>query len=582
MKHYYSNEKTILILISLLKQHGIKKVIASPGTTNLTFVASIQQDPWFEIYSSADERSAAYIACGMAAESGEPVVLTCTGATASRNYMPGLTEAYYRKLPVLAVTSTQDETKIGHLHAQVIDRRSLPNDIVLLSEHISVTHNDIDRWSNTVKINRALLELKHRGGGPVHLNVTTTYSRDYSVEKLPKARMIRRICRDDHFPEIPKGRIAVYIGSHRPYTEAETMAIDNFCASHDAVVFCNHQSGYKGKYRVLFTLVTSQDKNVCDLTMIDLLIDIGEVSGGNIRLLPKTVWRVSEDGCVRDPFRRLRVVFEMSEQTFFSHYTAQSFEPKTTYLEACTNEMRQTVTKISDNLPFSNLWIAIRSINKLPAGCVLHLGILNSLRSWNMFDIPDTVYAYSNTGGFGIDGDVSSMIGASLVHKEKLYFCIVGDLAFFYDMNVLGNRHVGNNVRIMIINNGKGTEFRNYNHPGADFGEEADDYIAAAGHYGNKSGQLVKHYAQDLGYEYLCASTKEEFLSVYERFLTPGMTEKPMVFEVFTDSQEESEALKICRNTVVSAKGLLISAVAKTIGKGRMQILKQKILNAKG
>lgn len=238
--------------------------------------------------------------------------------------------------------------------------------------------------------------------------------------------------------------------------------------------------------------------------------------------------------------------------------------------------MRQTVTKISDNLPFSNLWIAIRSINKLPAGCVLHLGILNSLRSWNMFDIPDTVYAYSNTGGFGIDGDVSSMIGASLVHKEKLYFCIVGDLAFFYDMNVLGNRHVGNNVRIMIINNGKGTEFRNYNHPGADFGEEADDYIAAAGHYGNKSGQLVKHYAQDLGYEYLCASTKEEFLSVYERFLTPGMTEKPMVFEVFTDSQEESEALKICRNTVVSAKGLLISAVAKTIGKGRMQILKQK------
>lgn len=151
MKHYYSNEKSILILISLLKQHGIKKVIASPGTTNLTFVASIQQDPWFEIYSSADERSAAYIACGMAAESGEPVVLTCTGATASRNYMPGLTEAYYRKLPVLAVTSTQDETKIGHLHAQVIDRRSLPNDIVLLSEHISVTHNDIDRWSNTVK-----------------------------------------------------------------------------------------------------------------------------------------------------------------------------------------------------------------------------------------------------------------------------------------------------------------------------------------------------------------------------------------------------------------------------------------------
>ena len=50
------------------------------------------QDSWFEMYSSVDERSAAYMACGMAAESGEVVVLSCTGATASRNYVSGLTE----------------------------------------------------------------------------------------------------------------------------------------------------------------------------------------------------------------------------------------------------------------------------------------------------------------------------------------------------------------------------------------------------------------------------------------------------------------------------------------------------------
>lgn len=117
---YYSNERSIQILISLLKQHGIKKCVLSPGATNITFVASLQQDSYFELYSSVDERSAAYIACGLAAESGEPVVLSCTGATASRNYLPGLTEAYYRKLPVLAVTSTQDITRIGHHIAQVV------------------------------------------------------------------------------------------------------------------------------------------------------------------------------------------------------------------------------------------------------------------------------------------------------------------------------------------------------------------------------------------------------------------------------------------------------------------------------
>ena len=59
--HFYTSERSVQILISLLKQHGIKKVVASPGTTNITLVASLQQDDWFNMYSSVDERSAAYI-----------------------------------------------------------------------------------------------------------------------------------------------------------------------------------------------------------------------------------------------------------------------------------------------------------------------------------------------------------------------------------------------------------------------------------------------------------------------------------------------------------------------------------------
>ena len=101
MNSFYCDDKSIQILISLLKQNNIKKVIASPGTTNLGFVASIKRDSFFEIYSCVDERAACYMAGGLAVESGEPVVITCTGATASRNYYPGLTEAYYRKIPIL-------------------------------------------------------------------------------------------------------------------------------------------------------------------------------------------------------------------------------------------------------------------------------------------------------------------------------------------------------------------------------------------------------------------------------------------------------------------------------------------------
>ena len=56
-KKYYTDERNVQIVIALLKAHGIKRVIASPGTTNMTFIGSIQNDPWFEIYSSVKNKA---------------------------------------------------------------------------------------------------------------------------------------------------------------------------------------------------------------------------------------------------------------------------------------------------------------------------------------------------------------------------------------------------------------------------------------------------------------------------------------------------------------------------------------------
>lgn len=148
--------------MALLKAHGIKKVIASPGTTNIRLVASMQQDPFFEMYSAADERSAAYIACGLAYESGEPVVLTCTGATASRNYVPGLTEAFYRKLPVLAITSTQHLGRIGQNVAQVIDRSVQMNDTVRLSVQIPILLLQEEDADSAITLRKGVLRKAQR------------------------------------------------------------------------------------------------------------------------------------------------------------------------------------------------------------------------------------------------------------------------------------------------------------------------------------------------------------------------------------------------------------------------------------
>lgn len=551
---FYTVERGQQILVSLLKQHGIRKVIASPGTTNITFVASVMNDSFFEVYSSVDERSAAYMAVGMAEETGEAVVLSCTGATASRNYIPGLTEAYYRKLPILAVTATQNENQIGHLIPQVIDRSQQPKDTCVHSEHIAVPRDANDEWNATIRLNRAILALKHRGGGPVHINLATNYSRDFSVRKLPTARCIRRYMSDDELPKLPMGRVGILVGNHCLWSVSLIEAVNHFCETYGAVVFCEHASNYSGPYRVYNAIVNQQSLYKKDSFRTDLLIHIGEVSGyGNgAGGHAEEVWRVNEDGELRDPYHKLTKVFEMKEEIFFRRYVAMAgerFEQQKVgkaWLEQCHAEYQKLQAAIPE-LPFSNPWIAQQTAHRLPEGCIFHLGILNSLRAWEMFDVPLSVKGngFVNTGGFGIDGCMSSMIGGAIARPDQLHFLVIGDLAFFYDLNSLGNRHVGNNLRILLVNNGKGTEFRNYNHPAAQFGEDADKYMAAAGHYGNKSLQLVRHYAEDLGYEYLQASGKEDYMSHLERFLTPELTKKPILFEVFTNNEDESDALKL-------------------------------------
>lgn len=556
MQLYYTDEKNVLMLISLLKKNNIRKVIASPGTTNMSFVTSLQNDKFFQIYSCVDERSACYMACGLAAESGEPVVLTCTGATASRNYISGLTEAFYRKLPILAVTSALHQSKIGNNIPQVIDRRSPLNDIVKLSVQIPYINDVDDELGCNIAINKALLELKHNGGGPVHIDLVTRVSKVFNVKSLPDSRKIDRINYEDDLPILGNKKIAIFVGAHKKWNEELINLVDDFCYKYNAIVLCDRTSNYSGKYKIMPNIICDQEYYKSPLNDIDILLHIGDISGAYINLNVKEVWRINPDGEIRDTFKKLKYVFEMSEETFFKKYNdlSTSINSNNYYLE-WKSEFDLLEEKANNiNLPFSNLYVAQKTINYLPNNSILHLAILNSLRSWNYFDRDSMIYGYTNTGGFGIDGVMSTLIGASLNNKNSNYYGIIGDLAFFYDMNSLGNRNIGNNLRIILINNGCGTEFHNYSHPASSLGQVTNNFIAADGHFGNKSNELVKNYVENLGFEYISAKNKTEFLSNIEYFTSEKLYNKSIIFEIFTDANNESDALKSIRTLKSSFK----------------------------
>lgn len=578
--NHYTDDRGTLILLSLLKEYGIKKVVASPGTGNMALVVSMQHDPYFEMYSCVDERSAAYLACGIASESGEPVVITCTEATASRNYLPGLTEAYYRKLPILAIMTGRGEYRTGIYEPQTIDNGVLPKDVARYKVNISVCKTHADESRVTTRLNEAINNLFVGGGGPVCVVMESYAGFGYMVKDLPKVRVIKTYRKKDDLPLLPDGRIVILVGAHQRWDSRTVRAVDAFCEANNAAVLCDITSNYNGLYRLDYSIVAAQEGFAKLVPEIKLLIYIGTVCGdyytSEVMRSANEWWMVNEDGMYHDRFCKLTAVISMSEADFFESYTGGERKGTSVYDEM--KSQCDTMLASVPELPFSNLWIAETASKVIPDNCVVHVAINNSFRSWTFFPLPKSVTGSCNVGGFGIDGGLSTLIGASLVNPNRIYFGIIGDLAFFYDMNALGNRHVGRNLRLLIVNNGRGQEFRNYQHPASLLGDDADQYVAAGGHYGAQSSKLIKLYAESLGFKYMSASNKEEFLKDYKEFFNDEQSDMPIVFEVFTKTSDENDALYAIRHIVkpsISAKRMAKEIMAKgIIGEKGIKIIK--------
>lgn len=578
----YTKNLSVQILISLLRKHGIKKAILSPGTTNLEFMAGLQYAGDFELYSSIDERSAAYMACGIAEETGEPVVIACTEATASRNYFPGLTEAYYRKLPIIAVTGVHRYSQIGNLQPQVIDRSVSPKDLVVCKTQLPIIKDGEDIRNTELLVNKALLSVKGSNPGPVHIDLPCCNDDyDFSSTTLYDAKKIERYEFTDNLPNLPTGKVAVFMGSNRELTKKETELLDKFCECHDSVVFCDHTSGYYGKYAFNAGLLSSQSKKYEILNNIECVIHIGEPAADGLTMSKmkssKETWRISMDGELRDTFGNLTKVFQMPLVTFLSNYITDDIS-KDFYLKECLNVKEHLEIPIN-KMPLSNIYTAAKLSKVIPSDSIIHIGVSNSIRAWTLFDFSEGVKSYSNVGCRGIDGVISSAMGASLVDRSHIHFCVVGDLMFYYDMNALGNRDISGNLRILLINNNGGGIFKLGVAPGHNFfgDEDTNKYIAAAEHFKGGDKNVIKNYVESLGFTYMSACNKEEFDSNYLKFASKDDVQNPILFEVFTKDSDDREAFEIVTNIDIDSKDMVKKVVKQVLGDKGTQLVKQII-----
>lgn len=539
----YSVAKNVKIVIALLKAHNINQLVLSPGGTNAPFIRGVQDDSFFQCYSVVDERSALYFAIGIYLSTGKPVAVCCTSAQATRNYLPGLTEAFYKHVPILAITFSKHPQYTYQDYMQAPDQTSLPRDAVRATYALPYVSNEHDRMHCERLVNEAILELTHIIPAPIQINVPmldTELSKDDSLE-LPNVKVIRRYFRKD-IPQmnLSDKKILIVVGENRGIDDK---AIVNFASSTNTSIYVNHLSNMENDFTIhgnqLLTCVRQDEFDA--LLCPDILITIGgqtgdyplyhRLSGSNKKY---EHWRISEKGDVVDTYDHLTKIFECSYDDFFSSFHLSDVDNN--YFETWKEASLEYTTEI--DLPFSAAYVAQQMCGIIPEGSYVNFSILNSLRIWNLFTFKNKVKCFSNVGAFGIDGCMSTFIGQSVM-IDQLCFMFIGDLSFFYDMNSLGIRHIKNNVRIILINNNGGVEFKLYEKM-AEKREKIDQYIAASNHFKNAEGWAVSN-----GFDYYRISSKESFHKVLNKMI--GSSESPIIMEIMVTDGDEGTAFSRLR-----------------------------------
>lgn len=545
----YTDKKSILQLVALLKAHGIRKVVLCPGSRNIPIVQTLANIPDFTCYPMTDERSAGFFALGLALHGGTPAAVCCTSGTALLNLHPAVAEAFYQQVPLVVISADRPAAWIGQMDGQTLPQPGVFGSLVKKSVDLPEVDSEESEWYCNRLINEALLELNHHGKGPVHINVPISEPFfKLPVTELPEVRVITRyqglsVYDKDYQPLIDRlnryqRRMAVvgqmnliYLFDKR-YTK---MLYKHFAWFTENI---SNQTVPGVPIRNIEPLLCSMNFETQQKMRPELLITYGgHVISKRLKKFlrrhpPVEHWHIAPDGEVVDLYGSLTTVIEMDPFEFLEKIAPM--------MENRTPEYPRQWEALSKAIPqaqfdYSEMSAIGAVIRNLPAPCSLHLANSSVVRYAQLFDIPANVEILSNRGTNGIEGSLSTALGYATA-SDKLNYLFIGDLSFFYDMNALWNSNYGANIRILLLNNEGGEIFHAL--PGLELHENARRFVTAT------HCTTAKAWAEDRGFEYLSARNSEELNAAVTVFTQASVTNRPMLLEVFTDKNLDIEMLK--------------------------------------
>ena len=552
-------------LVALLQAHGVRDVVLCPGSRNAPLVHALShQLTGATCHSIIDERSAGFYALGLALATHRAVVVCCTSGTAVANLHPAVAEAYYQGVPLIVLSADRPERWIGQWAGQTLPQPGLFGSLVRKAVHLPEPHTEEERWYCNRLINEALLAALAPLPGPVQINVPIS---DPGVSLLPPTSAKHDPESSDRQPigMQPGRRIqqlypysidaqAVEPLLHRLATfERKMILVGQESWSAATSTGDNFPQNLREQFLCIGESLSNSPVSICSLDAFlaslsevdrralqpDLLITLGGhiVSNKMKQYLrsypPRETWHLSPDSSVVDLFCSL---------------TEQIIAPVEPFLETMAQSLagcasspyarhwRERIDQLPSPTPrYSSLEVVGSLLSLLPEEpCVLHLANSSSVRYAELFRKPRRLLTLCNRGSSGIEGSLSTALGFARQRAEERHFIVIGDLSFFYDLNALGLPEVGSNVRVLLLNNQRGSIFQSL--PTLEMDRLSQRYITA-------EHQLrAQGWAESCGWEYLSVQEASELEETMAYFVGPA--DRPRLLEAFVSSEDEIAELQ--------------------------------------
>ena len=538
----------IAALVDEFYQLGVRHAVFSPGSRSTTMAMLFKEHEGFETYMNIDERSASFMALGIAKAHKEPTVLVCTSGSAVSHYLPAVLEAQYSGVPLIVLSADRPHTLLHVGAPQTVDQHKIFGTAVNYFEELAVPQESHYYTYPRQVARKAYMKAMDTKKGPVHINVPLfePLVPELSRNHFEAGRSSFKVVKPNYSDIFACGegnnlleryeRILILAGPQIDIDEAEM--IRSFGESLQAPILADPLSNVRG-CGTSKVVISTYDALLAGQAFWhelkpDCVIQFGQIvvskrvqqmvaSWDNVEYIEVNATMDS-----MNPTGKTTMHIQASIDVFTNLYGVKNDSPaylgKWQHLE--TAGKQKLGTAIEEPSCFEG-----RTIRELQQHISDNAQVLiansMSIRDFDYFWFSGESKAvlYGNRGVNGIDGTISTALG--LAANGKPTYLVTGDLSLFHDLNGLAVAKTHNlNLIIILHNNDGGGIFEYLPQKGTKHFDylfstsQGLDYSGAAKLYGcgytkisspNELSSVLANVSQETGVHIIEIPTNREY-----------------------------------------------------------------------